>query len=258
MIGLTVDQRLLRAADLFARGHLRKQVKDPELRTALTPDYTIGCKRILKSNDWYPALQKDNVEVLHSGVTEVRGNKVVDADGEEREVDAIIFGTGFHVEDMPVASYVRTRRGQTLEDKWEGSPQAYLGIAISDCPNFFMLTGPNSGQGHTSMVFMIESQIEQVKLALDARDANGGGTIEVHPGAEKAWNAKLQKRTETTVWTQGGCSSWYLDRNGKNSILWPDWTWRFRMRCKRFVANHWIARPGKRAPAEPEPAKAAA
>ena len=230
-------------ATRIARRHLRAQVPDPELRRKLRPDYTVGCKRILISDDFYPALQRPNVEVVTDGIREVRPNAIVSSDGAEREVDAIIFGTGFQVTDMPVASRIHRGDGATLAETWQGSPQAYMGTAVSGFPNFFLMLGPNTGLGHTSQVFMIESQITYVAGALRHMRAAGLGEIEVRPQVQAAYNAEVQQRLQGTVWNSGGCRSWYLYRNGRNSTLWPGFTWAFRQRTRHFRAGDYLLRP---------------
>jgi cation diffusion facilitator CzcD-associated flavoprotein CzcO len=216
--------------------HMRRQIKDPELRRKLTPDYSIGCKRILPTNEWYPALAKPNVEVVAGGLTEVRPRSVVAEDGSEREVDTIIFGTGFHVTDVPIADRVTGRDGRTLTETWQGSMQAYKGTTVAGFPNLFFLVGPNTGLGHTSIVFIIESQIAYVLDALGTMRRHGARTLEVREEAQAAYNAELDRMTEGTVWVSGGCSSYYIDRNGHNSALWPTYTWPFRQRTKEFDA----------------------
>jgi cation diffusion facilitator CzcD-associated flavoprotein CzcO len=223
----------MKIAELLARRHMRKQISDPELLERVTPHYTIGCKRILPSNKWYPALQQPNVELLTDGIEEVRANSIVTKDGRELEVDAIILGTGFHVTDMPVAKYIRGRDGTSLDELWQGSPRAYLGTAIPGYPNLFMLCGPNTGLGHNSMVYMIESQIAHVLEAMRAMKRSGADTVEVRAEANELFNQRIEQQHEGTVWTTG-CSSWYLDDTGRNSTIWPDWTWRFRQKTARF------------------------
>jgi cation diffusion facilitator CzcD-associated flavoprotein CzcO len=214
--------------------HLHAQVNDPELRRKLTPDYRMGCKRILPTDEWYPALAKPNVEVITEGITEVRPHSVVAADGSEREVDTIIFGTGFHVTDVPIADRVRGRDGRTLAETWHGSMQAYKGTTVAGYPNLFFLVGPNTGLGHTSIVFMIESQIAYVLGALRELRRSGAHTLEVREAAQAAYNDELDRMTEGTVWVRGGCTSYYIDRNGHNSALWPTYTWPFRRRLREF------------------------
>jgi cation diffusion facilitator CzcD-associated flavoprotein CzcO len=214
--------------------HLRDQIDDPELRRKLTPDYRMGCKRILPTDEWYPALAKPNVEVISGGVTEIRPHSVVAEDGSEREVDTIIYGTGFHVTDVPIANRVSGRDGRTLAEVWGGSMQAYKGTTVAGYPNLFFLVGPNTGLGHTSIVFMIESQINYVLDALRAMSRNAAATVEVRPEAQAAYNAELDRMTDGTVWVSGGCQSYYIDRNGHNSALWPTYTWPFRQRTRVF------------------------
>jgi cation diffusion facilitator CzcD-associated flavoprotein CzcO len=214
--------------------HMRRQVKDPELRRKLTPDYRIGCKRILPTDEWYPALAQPNVEVIAGGLTEVRPHSVVAEDGTEREVDTIIFGTGFHVTDVPIADRVRGRDGRSLTETWNGSMQAYKGTTVAGYPNLFFLVGPNTGLGHTSIVFMIESQVAYVLDALKTMRRRGARTLEVREEAQIAYNAELDRMTDDTVWVTGGCTSYYIDRNGHNSALWPTYTWPFRRQLREF------------------------
>ncbi len=214
--------------------HLRRQVPDPELRRRLTPAYEPGCKRILLSNEYYPALCRDNVEVIDGGLAEIRERSVVAPDGTEREVDAIIFGTGFHVLDMPIAERITGADGITLTESFGGSPQAFKGTAFPGFPNLFMLLGPNTGLGHMSVVFMAEAQAEYVAGALRAMRERGVGALSVRPEAHRAYNDRVQGRMGGTVWTQGGCASWYLDSNGLNTSLWPDFAYRFRRQLRRF------------------------
>jgi cation diffusion facilitator CzcD-associated flavoprotein CzcO len=233
VLGFVKRPRLMRIVERAARRHIARQVPEPALREKVTPSYTIGCKRILPSNRWYPALGKPNVELVADGIAEVRPHSVVGADGVERQVDAIVFGTGFHVTDMPIGRRLRGRGGQLLDDLWQGSPRAYLGTAVTGFPNLFMLLGPNTGLGHNSMVYMIESQIAHVMCALGAMRRAGARTVEVRADAQERYNAEVDARMQGTVWNTG-CSSWYLDETGRNATLWPDWTWRFRRRTARF------------------------
>ncbi|MGH2846387.1 MAG: flavin-containing monooxygenase [Thermoleophilaceae bacterium] len=238
--------RVRRLAERIALRHLKKQVPDPELRRKLTPEYAIGCKRILPADDWYPTLTRPNVEVIAEGVAEVRPRSVVGADGTEREVDTIVFGTGFFVSEVPIAHRVRGRGGRSLADTWNGSPAAYKGAATAGFPNMFFLVGPNTGLGHNSIVFMIESQVSYVADALRTMRRSGAATVEVRPEAQAAYNAEIDGMTEGTVWTEGGCASWYIDRNGRNSTLWPTFTWPFRSRTREFDAGAYAL--GARAP----------
>jgi cation diffusion facilitator CzcD-associated flavoprotein CzcO len=247
VLGFVKNPRIMRLPERISRRHMRKQISDPELLEKVTPDYTIGCKRILPSNKWYPALAKSNVELVTSGIEEVRPRSVVTSDGVEREADTIIFSTGFHVADMPIGKMVRGRGGKTLDDVWHGSPEALLGTAVAGFPNFFILLGPNTGLGHNSMVYMIESQVAYVLDALRAMRERGVETVEVRPEAQEAFNEDVQKRLEGTVWNTG-CSSWYVDASGRNVTLWPDWTWRFRQRTARFDPADYVLGSKRPAP----------
>jgi cation diffusion facilitator CzcD-associated flavoprotein CzcO len=234
VIGFAHQPRLMKVAELVARRYLAAQVPDPELRAKLTPSYTIGCKRILISDDYLPALGQPNVELVTGGIAEIREHSIVIADGSEREIDTIIFGTGFHVTDIPVASRVRGRDGVLLADYWQGGMHAHRGTTVPGFPNFFVLVGPNTGLGHSSQVFMIEQQINYVVDALRHLDGRGAATVEVRPEAEAEWNEGVQAAMAGTVWTSGGCASWYLDEAGRNTTLWPGFTWQFRRHTRRF------------------------
>jgi cation diffusion facilitator CzcD-associated flavoprotein CzcO len=233
VLGFVKRPRLMRVLEREARRHIERQVPDRELRAKVTPDYTLGCKRILPSNRWYPALGKDNVELVVGGAREMQRNAIVGADGVERPVDAIVLGTGFLATDMPIGRTIRGRDGRLLDDLWRGSPRAYFGTAIAGFPNLFMLLGPNTGLGHSSMVYMLESQLAHVLGVLSAMRRAGAATVEVRAEAQSRYNAELDARMAGTVW-HTGCTSWYLDATGRNATLWPDWTWRFRRRAARL------------------------
>jgi cation diffusion facilitator CzcD-associated flavoprotein CzcO len=247
VLGFVKNPRLMRVVERVARTHLRAQVPDPELRAKVTPDYTIGCKRILPSNDWYPALARPNVELVTSPIREVRPHSIVAADGSERPVDTIVFGTGFHVTDAPVGEWVRGRGGRRLADVWKGSPRAHLGCTVAGFPNLFLLLGPNTGLGHSSMIYMIESQISHVIAALRVMRERGATVAEVRAEVQDAYNRELDEKLAGTVWMTG-CSSWYLDETGRNPTLWPDWTWRFRQRARRFDPAQHTLRAAEHAP----------
>jgi cation diffusion facilitator CzcD-associated flavoprotein CzcO len=248
LVGFIKDQRAMAGAERLALAHLRRQVRDPELRRRLKPHFRLGCKRVLLSNDWYPALARPNVELVTDGIREIRGRTIVLDDGSEREVDTIILGTGFHVTDPPTAQLVRGRDGRTLADRAAGGIQAYLGATMAGLPNFFKLIGPNTGLGHNSMIFMIESQLRYVMDALRVMDEQRIATFEVRPEAMAAYNAQIQSKMPGTVW-MSGCASWYLDAEGRNTTLWPDFTWRFRHRTRRFDTRPYELRHGADVPA---------
>jgi cation diffusion facilitator CzcD-associated flavoprotein CzcO len=239
VLGFVKQPRIMRAIEKIAERHMRRHISDPALLEKIRPGYTIGCKRILPSNQWYPALARDNVELVTDPVAEVRERSIVSADGTEREVDALIFGTGFHVVDMPVGRMVHGRDGRTLEEAWAGSPRAHLGTTVTGFPNLFILLGPNTGLGHNSMVYMIESQIAYVMDALREARRRGADVVEVREEVQARSNREIQKRMKGTVWSTG-CKSWYMDEQGNNPTLWPDWTWRFRRRTARFDPAEYV------------------
>ncbi len=248
ILGFVKRPGLMGGLEQLSRAHMRKQISDPELLAKVTPDYTLGCKRIVPSNRWYPALSADNVELVPAGLREIRPASVIDTTGQEHAVDAIVFGTGYHVTDPPVADYVRGRDGRLMAEVWQGSPRAYFGTAVPGFPNFFMLLGPNTGLGHSSMVYMIESQIEHALQAVRALIGSGAATIEVRLAAHDAYNRHIDARLQGTVWDTGGCASFYQDATGRNATLWPDWTWRFRQQCARFDAGAYTLSAARRAP----------
>ncbi|HYH59137.1 MAG TPA: NAD(P)/FAD-dependent oxidoreductase [Thermoleophilaceae bacterium] len=240
---------LLKPLEMRAVAHIKKAIKDPELRRKLIPNYRIGCKRILPSNRWYPALAKPNVDVLTSGIDRICPEGIVTADGELHEVDVIVYATGFHVTDIPFGDRVKGRAGRTLAETWDGSPQAYKGSAVPGFPNLFLLLGPNTGLGHNSIVYMIESQVTYVVDAVRKMAAQGTDAVEVREDSFRRWNDGIQRRMPPTVWSSGGCASWYVDRNGRNTTLWPDWTWRFRRLTKEFDMTAYEAVSSPRGPA---------
>jgi len=243
----------MKYGETIAKRHLAKQVADPDLRRKLTPSYRMGCKRVLLSNDYFPALQKPNVDVVTDGIAGVRGRSLVDATGVERTYDAIIFGTGFRVTDMPFAERVRGRGGRTLADEWQAKMQAHKGTTMADYPNLFMLMGPNTGLGHNSVVFMIEAQINYVIDALRTMKERGAGVLEVRREAQEAYDAEIQRKLQGTVWNTGGCSSWYLDATGRNATIWPGFTWPFKRQTLRFDPTAYDLRGAPKPAIEAQP-----
>jgi cyclohexanone monooxygenase len=215
--------------------HLKQSVRDPELRAVLTPNFVLGCKRILLSNTYYPALQQPNAEVVPHGVAEVRGSTLVDAAGGEREFDAIILGTGFYATDPPLAKHVYGVDGsRSMADIWQGSPQAYKGTTVHGFPNHFMTIGPNLGNGHSSAIVLIEAQLKYIVDALRTMRHRGIARVEPRAAVQSEWNAKLQVALAGTVWNAGGCASYYLDSNGRNSSIYPWTTIDLRRRTATF------------------------
>ncbi|MEV6646335.1 NAD(P)/FAD-dependent oxidoreductase [Amycolatopsis sp. NPDC051371] len=224
-IGFNGQSWVMKLGQRLAKRNIDRAITDPALRRKVTPDYTMGCKRVLISNDYYPALARDNVDVVTDGVKEVREHSVVDAAGVEHEADVIVYGTGFHVTDAFDDLEIVGRDGRNLGKEWatEGM-RTHLGITVAGFPNLFFLLGPNTGLGHNSVVFMIEAQISYVAEAL--RLARGKA-IEPKPEVQERFNTAIQRKLAKGIWTRGGCKSWYLDAKGVNRTIWPGFTWRY-------------------------------
>ena len=209
---------------------LAAAVPDEELRARVTPSYRFGCKRVLISNDWYPALQRDNVDLVTDRIDTITPRGVRTADGVEREVDAIILGTGFRVSEYLSAIRIVGRGGAELNDVWRASLRNYLGISVSGFPNLFLLMGPNTGLGHNSMIFMIEAQARYAASAVSQLRDRKLAFIDVLPSVEQQFRAELSRKMKNTVWTTG-CQSWYQTPDG-DVFLWPgatfDYWWRTR------------------------------
>jgi len=235
--------RLAPPFEAMALRHLASAVADANLRRTLTPTYRMGCKRVLLSDDYYPALTQPNVEVIGAAVAAVEGGTVVGADGSRRHVDAIIFGTGFRPTDPVLAPSIRGRAGHSLAEQWHGSPKAYLGTTVAGFPNLFILVGPNTGLGHTSEVLMIEAQVEHLLGVLSLMERAGAASVEPSAEAEAAYVREMDRRLHGTVWNSGGCRSWYLDRTGRNASIWPGGTWSFRRRLARIDARDFRLAP---------------
>ena len=244
-LGFVKNPEIMRKAETLALRHLHRQVSDPDLRARLTPSYLMGCKRILISSDYYPALTQPNVSVVTDGIKEIREKSVVTSDGTVYDADTLIFGTGFHVSDFPMAQRVFGADGASLARRWSASPAqtAFRGTTTAGFPNLFVLTGPNTGLGHTSQVFMIEAQIRYVVSALRHARRHGIERIEVRPGSQADYDREVQRKMRPTVWMTGGCKSWYLDADGRNVSLWPDFTWVYAWQTRRFdPSNYDLAR----------------
>jgi cation diffusion facilitator CzcD-associated flavoprotein CzcO len=234
----------------IATWNINKSVADPELRKKLTPDYTMGCKRVLISNDYYPALNRANVDVVTGGVREVRERSVVDAAGVEHEVDAIIYGTGFHVTDAFDYLSITGEDGRDLSTEWaEHGMQTHKGIGVAGFPNLFFLLGPNTGLAHMSVVFMIEAQARYVLDAIKLVESRGARALRVRREAQERFQADIQQKLADGVWTTGGCTSWYLDAKGVNRTIWPGFTWKYWLATRKVDASDYefVGRTAERA-----------
>lgn len=211
---------LLRIAEVLALRHMKRSISDSVLRGLLTPNYRLGCKRILRSDDYYAAVAVENVEVVTSEISRVDERAIWTADGEVRGVDVIIFGTGFHVADAFTGVRIAGLKALTLAEAWHGGMEAHLGVSVTGFPNLFLMVGPNSGVGHNSLVFMIELQAKYIARLLKRAHLTDGALM-VTPTVFRKYNTALQRRLQRTVWARGRCQSWYLDDRGVNRALWP-------------------------------------
>jgi cation diffusion facilitator CzcD-associated flavoprotein CzcO len=224
---------LMRLIDGQARRHLARQVRDPGLRAAVAPEGPPGCKRILLSDDYYPALDSPSVDVVTSPITEVTAGGLRTADGAEHPADTIIWGTGFRATEFLTPMAVTGPGGRSLQEAWRDGAEAYLGITVTGFPNLFLLYGPNTNLGHNSIVYMLESQIRYVRQAVRRLAAAGPAAIDVRPEVQRRYNDWVQEKVTATVWDRG-CTNWYRTASGKNTNNWPDFTFAYRARTRRF------------------------
>jgi cyclohexanone monooxygenase len=237
VLGFAFEPRVLQVAQRMAERNIAKGIPDRDLRARVTPDWQIGCKRILISNTWYPMLAREHVDLVTDGIAEIRENSIVATDGAVREVDAIVLATGFHVTDSPTFERIVGADGRSLAEVWDQTgQQAYKGAAVAGFPNLLFVIGPNCGLGHSSMIYMIESHLNYLASALDTIARDGVARFEVRPDAQREYNERLQRQMQRTIWQTGGCASWYLDKHGNNTTLWPSFTFVFRQLTRRFDA----------------------
>ncbi|MGB8650144.1 MAG: NAD(P)/FAD-dependent oxidoreductase [Mycobacteriales bacterium] len=241
-LGFNTQPRLLKGHQLRFLRQLRKEIPDPELRARVTPTDPIGCKRILQSNDWFPALRRPNVSVVTEPVVRVRPEGVETADGVVHEADTLVLGTGFAATELLVPMEVVGLRG-TLREAWAQGAEAYLGSAVAGFPNLFLLYGPNTNLGHNSIILMLESQFRWIVQAVQL--ARHGAAVEVRADVQERYNAWLQQRLKRTVFA-GGCRSWYLTASGRNTQNWPGSTVEFRLRTRRLRREDLVVRPARR------------
>ncbi|MEB6479977.1 flavin-containing monooxygenase [Acinetobacter vivianii] len=223
----------------IAEFHIKQGIKDAELRRKVTPNYVIGCKRILQSNEWYPALARPNVEVVAAGLSEVKDNRLFASDGRSVEADVIILGTGFEVAEPPIAQRVFNRHGQSMSEVWQGSPEGYMGTMVADCPNGFLMFGPNIAVSSSAFI-IIEAQLAYIIDALKQAIQQNIQTIEPDPVRMAQFNQRVQEALKTTVWNKGGCQSYFIDRNGRNSTVWPWTTFKMRQQLSHFNLNEYL------------------
>ena len=240
--GFAVHPRLMAPLQRMAEHHIARQVADPELRVKVTPDYTIGCKRILLSSDYYPALARPNVGLVTDPIARITRSGLACTDGSAYEADVLIYGTGFKTVEVLAELSVAGRDGVKLQDTWRGGVEAYHGVTVAGFPNFFLLLGPNTGLGHNSVLFMIESQVQHVMSCLRLLARQNGKTIEVKAPALRRFNDGIQRRLGRAVWSEGGCMSWYLDADGVNRALWPGFSFEYWARTRRARRADYVIR----------------
>lgn len=231
---------LLRLLEVAGRAYIRREIADPELRRKVTPNYLPGCKRLLGSDNYYQAIADPKTELITEGIQRITNTGIVTADGVEHQVDAIIYGTGFHVIDSFESLRILGLGGEDLAERFQHEGvQAHRGITVAGMPNAFFLLGPNTGLGHTSIIYMIESQIRYVTKAMQMVDRLGAQSITVRRSAQDRFNARIQRKLDSTVWNTGGCRSWYLDEHGKNRTLWAGLAAEYRLATRTVHASEY-------------------
>ncbi|WP_232631009.1 flavin-containing monooxygenase [Methylobacterium sp. Leaf118] len=242
LLGFTRVSHLTAGGEALARAHLRAAIPDPALRRRLTPAYRLGCKRVLLSDDFYPALLRPNVDLVTAPIRAVRPRGVVTADGTEHPLDVLILATGF----SPAGSFDRLdiagRGGLRLAQAWRTGADAFRGISVAGFPNLFLLLGPNTGLGHNSVLLMVEAQVDHVIGALRLLRRHPGRALEVRPEAQGRFRAGIDARLADSIWARGGCGSWYLDGQGRNRTLWPGTVTSYRLGTRRLRLRDYALR----------------
>jgi cation diffusion facilitator CzcD-associated flavoprotein CzcO len=242
------DSAAAAEAEAVAVAHLERQVPDPALRAALTPDYAFGCKRVLLSDEFYPAVASDAVSLVPAALAAVEGSTLVASDGSRHEVDALVLATGFASTRQPYAELVTGEHDQTLAAHWSSGMTAFASTVVAEFPNLFVLNGPNASLGHSSSVLMIEEQAGYVARVLDAR---AGRVLRVDPDAEQAYTDEIAQAAASTRWMTGGCRNWYVDeRSGRLALLWPGTVDAFRARLARADGSEFL--PSAASPGRPD------
>lgn len=232
---------MMKYGQKLAEAFIRYQVKDKNMAKKLTPDYVMGCKRILISNKYYPTFNRNNVALITEGIQEVTEDSIITQDGQKHPVDCIIYGTGFitdpriYMKNFPC----KGARGHDLMNDWKDGAESYYGILTKGYPNLFQLVGPNTGLGHNSIIFMIEAQVEYILKALALIKKHHADSIEVKAEVQDAFNDKVQKDLENTVWSSG-CNSWYTNAEGKNFSLWSGYTWKYWLETQKLSRDSFI------------------
>jgi cation diffusion facilitator CzcD-associated flavoprotein CzcO len=239
---LTGSKRRRVTLEARALRHLHAQIPDPVLRRALTPSYRIGCKRIIISDTFYPALRHPTTTLVTSPITELAADAVRTTDGRRHEIDVLVHATGFHVSAALMRLPIHGRNGDSLQEIWaRNGAAAHWGTTVAGIPNAFILAGPNTGVGHTSVLYMLESQFRYIAAALDETDRTGADALVVREQAQHRSTTRIHRDSAATTWTRGGCRSWYLDHEGINRSLWPGATWRYRLHTRTFDLHNYTS-----------------
>lgn len=224
---------IMKRLHAIAKWNIRRHIKDKKLQEKLTPKYVLGCKRILQSSDWYRAIGSKNVELIDSGLSRIKEKTLVASNGQQAEVDVIILSTGFEVAEPPIAKRVFNREGKSMAEVWAGSPEGYLGTTVEGCPNAFLMFGPNIAVSSSAFIIM-ESQFAFIVDAIQKMRNEGIRTFEPKPDVVKTFNRKVQQALKNTVWNKGGCRSYFIDKNGRNSTAWPWTTFEMKRQLAKF------------------------
>ncbi len=220
---------LKKLVELGWRAQLRKDIRDPELRAKLKPDYAFGCKRVLFSNDWYSTLAQPNVDVVTEPVVEVLPEGVRSGDGQVHEVDVIIYGTGFAATEFLAPIQMTGVDGADLQTRWKTGARAYLGLCVPDFPNLFVVYGPNTNLGGSSVINMLEAASGAITTLLQHAESQGARSIAVRPDVEERYDEEIQDRLTSSVWAS--CHNWYHQDGGRISTNWPGLVAEYQRRC---------------------------
>jgi cation diffusion facilitator CzcD-associated flavoprotein CzcO len=237
---LVWDSPLTSLVARLGKAHLRRQVKDPWLRRQLTPDFTPGCKRMLISSDYYPALQKENCKLIDWPIATMSPVGIRTSDGVEHHLDAVVFATGYDVHLSGPPYPITGLGGRSLSDEWTGGAQAYKSINAHGYPNLFFMTGPNSGPGHNSLLVFVEGQIDYAVSGISAILKNDLRYLDVRDDVQRAHNQTLQRRLTKTTW-MSGCSSWYLTADGFNASMYPGFATQYLRQMREYRFGDYVA-----------------
>ncbi|CAF2815917.1 unnamed protein product [Rotaria sp. Silwood2] len=218
--------------------NLNREIKDIELRRKVTPPWDLGCKRVLISSDWYPTLQKPNVKLVTNRIREIKSHSIISQNGDEYPVDIIIWSTGFQTQKFALPIY--GINGCSLDEQWSETMKAYRGITVPNFPNLFILLGPNSRLGHSSVIIMLEAQLKYIVETLLYIDKNNLRSFSIKQNVYDAYNQWIQSKLNKTVWHLGGCHSWYQNAKGTVTTIWPDFTWIYHLLMKKFDYQNYI------------------